>query len=91
MYLVAGMVARNYAGPGVVFSFIIAAVASIFSGKYEKILQEMIAQLRSNLIYSWYAQQLLEPIVGWGKLLAVTLLTGKPRLNSCISVVDSTR
>jgi hypothetical protein len=34
MYLVAGMVARNYAGPGVVFSFIIAAVASIFSGEY---------------------------------------------------------
>jgi cationic amino acid transporter 14 len=33
MYLVAGMVARNYAGPGVVVSFIIAAVASIFSGK----------------------------------------------------------
>lgn len=33
MYLVAGMVARNYAGPGVVISFIIAAIASIFSGK----------------------------------------------------------
>lgn len=33
MYLVAGMVARNIAGPGVIFSFIIAAVASIFSGK----------------------------------------------------------
>ncbi|KAG8231308.1 hypothetical protein J437_LFUL006964 [Ladona fulva] len=33
MYLVAGMVAKNVAGPGVVFSFIIAAVASIFSGK----------------------------------------------------------
>lgn len=33
MYLVAGMVAKNYAGPGVVVSFIIAAVASIFSGK----------------------------------------------------------
>lgn len=33
MYLVAGMVAKNYAGPGVIFSFIIAAVASIFSGK----------------------------------------------------------
>ena len=32
MYLVAGMVARNIAGPGVIFSFIIAAVASIFSG-----------------------------------------------------------
>lgn len=33
MYLVAGMVAKNYAGPGVVVSFIIAAIASIFSGK----------------------------------------------------------
>ena len=27
------MVARNVAGPGVILSFIIAAVASIFSGK----------------------------------------------------------
>lgn len=33
MYLVAGMVARNIAGPGVIFSFMIAAVASIFSGE----------------------------------------------------------
>lgn len=33
MYLVAGMVARSVAGPGVVISFIIAAIASIFSGK----------------------------------------------------------
>lgn len=33
MYLVAGMVARNIAGPGVVLSFFIAAIASIFSGE----------------------------------------------------------
>ena len=33
MYLVSGMVARNIAGPGVILSFIIAALASIFSGK----------------------------------------------------------
>ncbi|CAL4073504.1 unnamed protein product [Meganyctiphanes norvegica] len=32
MYLVAGMVAKNVAGPAVILSFIIAAVASIFSG-----------------------------------------------------------
>lgn len=32
MYLVAGMVARTIAGPGVVLSFLIAAIASIFSG-----------------------------------------------------------
>lgn len=36
MYLVAGMVARNIAGPGVVLSFVIAAVASIFSGTFKK-------------------------------------------------------
>lgn len=33
MYLVAGMVAKSIAGPGVVLSFFIAAIASIFSGK----------------------------------------------------------
>lgn len=32
MYLVAGMVAKTIAGPGVILSFLIAAVASIFSG-----------------------------------------------------------
>lgn len=38
MYLVAGMVAKNVAGPGVVISFIIAAVASIFSGMLNIVL-----------------------------------------------------
>jgi len=38
MYLVAGMVARSVAGPGVVISFIIAAIASIFSGEYHTFL-----------------------------------------------------
>ena len=32
MYLVSGMVAHNVAGPGVIFSFVIAATASILSG-----------------------------------------------------------
>ncbi|KAI5641418.1 amino acid permease domain-containing protein [Phthorimaea operculella] len=34
MYLVAGMVARNFAGPGVVISFVIAALASVFSVRF---------------------------------------------------------
>ncbi|KAI8430701.1 hypothetical protein MSG28_000890 [Choristoneura fumiferana] len=33
MYLVCGMVSRKFAGPGVVISFIIAALASIFSAE----------------------------------------------------------
>lgn len=37
MYLVAGMVARSVAGPGVIVSFVIAAIASIFSGKFSSL------------------------------------------------------
>lgn len=33
MYVVSGLVAKEMAGPGVIVSFIIAAVASILSGK----------------------------------------------------------
>lgn len=38
MYLVAGMVAQKIAGPGVIISFIIAAIASIFSGESAQIV-----------------------------------------------------
>lgn len=34
MYVVSGLVAKEMAGPGVIVSFIIAAVASILSGKH---------------------------------------------------------
>lgn len=34
MYVVSGLVAKNVAGPAAIFSFIIAAIASILSGKH---------------------------------------------------------
>ena len=39
MYLVAGMVAHNIAGPAVILSFVIAAVASLFSGMSSVIIE----------------------------------------------------
>lgn len=57
MYLVAGMVAKNVAGPGVVISFVIAAVASIFSGMLFRKLFLDIFYIKLGKITSWTTLQ----------------------------------
>lgn len=49
MYVVTGLVARRFAGPAVILSFIIAAVASLFSGKQ---IQLITIRLVYNIILS---------------------------------------
>ncbi|XP_023232304.1 probable cationic amino acid transporter [Centruroides sculpturatus] len=93
MYLVAGMVARNIAGPGVVMSFLVAAVASLFSGVcYAEFGVRVPRTTGSAYMYSYVTVgEFIAFVIGWNMILEYLIGTaaGACAISACIdSMVD---
>ncbi|KAG8188522.1 hypothetical protein JTE90_004761 [Oedothorax gibbosus] len=91
MYLVAGMVAHKVAGPSVVMSFIVAAVASLFSGVcYAEFGVRVPHTTGSAYMYSYVTVgEFIAFVIGWNMVLEYLIGTaaGACAISACIDAI----